>query len=266
MTAEVFTFIPGDSPLVVSVPHDGRRLAPGQRERMSPLALELPDTDWHVAALYDFAPETGASMLVANYSRYVVDLNRGKEDRPLYEGQVKSGLCPVETFAGEALYRDGEGVGDEERRARVERWWQPYHGQIAAALEAARRRHGYALLWDAHSIPSRVPRLFDGVLPELNLGTFDGASCAPEIRAALSAAARESRYEGVVDARFKGGYITRHYGRPGNDVHAVQLEVAQRAYMNEDERRYDAGKAFALRGVIRAMLETFTETAAALYA
>lgn len=266
MLADVYTFTPGDSPLVVSVPHDGRRLAPGQRERMTPVALGLPDTDWHVATLYDFAPGLGASMLVANYSRYVVDLNRGVEDEPLYEGQVSTGLCPDETCTGEALYVDGAAVGDDERRARTETWWRPYHDRLAEALESARRRHGYALLWDAHSIPSRLPRLFDGTLPELNIGTWDGRSCADGIRDALAAVAARGAYDSVVDGRFKGGYITRHYGRPERDVHAVQLEIAQRAYMDESERRYDAGKADALRALIATMLETYTETAAALYA
>jgi N-formylglutamate amidohydrolase len=233
---------------------------------MTPVAIDLPDTDWHVATLYDFVPGTGASMIVANYSRYVVDLNRGREDEPLYEGQVSTGLCPAQTCEGEALYRSAEPVGDDERRARIAGFWQPYHDRLAKALESARRRHGYALLWDAHSIPSRLPRLFDGVLPELNLGTFDGKSCAREIRDALAAVAATSAYESVVDGRFKGGYITRHYGRPERDIHAVQLEIAQRAYMSEDEGRYDADRAEALRDLIGAMLDTYTETAAALYA
>lgn len=266
MPADVCSFTAGDSPLVVSVPHDGRRLPPGQRERMTPVALDLPDTDWHVATLYDFVPDLGASMIVANYSRYVVDLNRGADDRSLYDGQVSTGLCPTRTFADEALYRNGMAVTDDERRARIESWWQPYHDRLGEALESARRRHGYALVWDAHSIPSRVPFLFDGVLPELSLGTFDGAACAPQIRTVLSRIAEASAYESVVDARFKGGYITRHYGRPDKDVHAVQLEIAQRAYMIEDERRYDAGRAARLRAVIRTLLEAYVETATTLYA
>lgn len=266
MAADVYTFIEGNSPLVVSVPHDGRRLADDLRERMTPAALDLPDTDWHVATLYDFVPDLGASMLVANYSRYVIDLNRGAADRSLYEGQVSTGLCPEQTFAGTALYRGGESVGDDEKRRRVERYWQPYHDRLADALEDKRQRYGYALLWDAHSIPSRVPRLFDGVLPELNLGTFDGKSCAADIRAALADIAAASAYESVVDARFKGGYITRHYGRPDRDTHAVQLEIAQRAYMREDEYRYDVEQAGPLRKLIRRLFDAYLETAAALYA
>ena len=254
---DVFNFYEGTSPLLVSVPHDGIHLPPDIRARMTPAAAALPDTDWHVAELYSFARELGASMLVANYSRFVVDLNRPATDEALYAGQVATGLCPLQTFAGEAIYTSTP-VDADEVSARVERYWRPYHEKISSTLARIRERHGVALLWDAHSIASVVPRLFDGELPELNLGTNGGRSCAPEIAERVAGVAAASDYSHVVNGRFQGGYITRHYGDPGNNVHAMQLELAQRVYLNEETTAFDARKASRLRGTLRIMLEAFT--------
>lgn len=217
----------------------------------------MPDTDWHVAELYDFARELGASLLVARYSRYVVDLNRPPDDGALYQGQVATGLCPRYTFAGDALYRGDAAVAPAELSERTERYWRPYHERLAATLDELRARHGCAFLWDAHSIPSRVPRLFDGELPVLNLGNFDGRSCDPETGRELFEIASASRYESVLNGRFKGGYITRHYGDPANGVQAMQLELAQRAYMNEATLEYDSARAARLRDTLRALLLAF---------
>ena len=257
---DVFSFHEGNSPLLVSVPHDGRHLPPDVRERMTPEALALPDTDWHVAELYGFARDLGASMLVANYSRYVVDLNRPASDEALYEGQVATGLCPTQTFAGEDIYVSSL-PDDVETRHRVVTYWQPYHDKIAHTLELLRDRFGYALLWDAHSIASRVPRLFDGELPALNVGTNDGASCAAAIEGAVAEVAASSEYSNVLNGRFRGGYITRHYGDPARDIHAVQLEIAQRVYMDELTTVFDVGKADRLRGTLQTMLEAFVRQA-----
>ena len=254
---DVFNFYEGTSPLLVSVPHDGIHLPSDIRARMTPAAAALPDTDWHVAELYSFARELGASMLVANYSRYVVDLNRPATDEALYAGQVTTGLCPLQTFAGEAIYASTP-VDADEVSARVERYWRPYHDKVGSTLVQLRERHGFALLWDAHSIASVVPRLFDGELPELNLGTNGGQSCAPEIAERVADVAVASDYSHVVNGRFQGGYITRHYGAPGNDVHAMQLELSQRVYLNEATTAFDARKASRLRGTLRPMLEAFT--------
>ena len=182
---DVFAFREGDSPLLISVPHDGRRVPPGVHARMTPAGRALPDTDWHVARLYDFAHELGASMLVANYSRYVIDLNRPASDEALYPGQLATGLCPVQTFAGEDIYQEGR-VDPDEIAARTELYWRPYHDHIAQTLEQLRGRHGYALLWDAHSIPSEVPRLFAGQLSALKIGTYAGASCGTAIEVSLA--------------------------------------------------------------------------------
>lgn len=246
----------GELPLLISVPHDGCHIPGDMRERMTAIGFAVPDTDWHVAELYDFARDLGATMQVANYSRYVVDLNRSATDEDLYPGQLVTGLCPLQTFSGENIYSSG-GVSDDEKGARIEKFWQPYHARVASTLAAMRAKHGYALLWDAHSIPSVVPRLFDGELPELNIGTNSGMSCAPTIEAAIVDAAKNSPYSSVVNDRFKGGYITRHYGDPQRNIHALQLEIAQRAYMNEATTSYDAEKAGRLRITLRKLLETF---------
>jgi N-formylglutamate amidohydrolase len=258
---EVYSAVRGKLPLLVSVPHDGCHVPDEIRARMTSAGLALPDTDWHVAELYDFVRELGASIQVANYSRYVVDLNRSPEDDVLYPGQPVTGLCPEQTFAGEAIYT-GSDVDDAEQARRVLRYWRPYHERIQATLATMREEFGYALLWDAHSIPSRVPRLFDGELPELNLGSNDGASCAASIETAVAAVARASPYSAVVNARFKGGYITRHYGDPANCVFALQLEIAQRSYMNEVTRAFDAERADRLRDTLRQMLQAFLTAAA----
>ena len=254
---DVFSFSEGESPLLISVPHDGIHLPRDMRARMSPAAVALPDTDWHVAELYSFARELGASMLVANYSRYVVDLNRPATDEALYAGQVATGLCPMQTFAGEAIYASTP-VDAAELSARVECYWRPYHDKLSATLAQIRERHGFALLWDAHSIASVVPRLFEGELPELNLGTNGGRSCAPRIARRVVDVAAASDYSHVVNGRFQGGYITRHYGDPESNVHAMQLELAQRVYLNETTTAFDARKASRLRGTLRPMLEAFT--------
>ena len=260
--SDVYAFTPGDSALVISVPHDGRLIPAEQQARMTEVGLAIPDTDWHVAELYEFATELGASMLVAQYSRYVVDLNRPPDDESLYEGQVATGLCPRYTFAGEPLYRDDAPVAKEEVVARVDGYWRPYHSRLMQALDDVRARHGYALLWDAHSIPSRVPRLFDGELPVLNLGNFDGRSCDFPIARELQAIASASPYLAVLNGRFKGGYITRRYGDPGNGVQAMQLELAQRAYMDEDTLVLDPARAERLRETLRALLAAFARIGA----
>ena len=250
---DLFSFHAGDSPLLVSIPHDGCHVPADIRNQMTPAGLALPDTDWHVAELYEFARELGVNMLVANYSRYVVDLNRPANDEALYPGQVATGLCPRQTFAGDEIYAS-PAIDDNEVQRRVAAYWQPYHDQIASVLESTREKFGYALLWDAHSISSVVPRLFEGELPELNIGTDGGKSCGLEIEGAVVKAADASQFAYVANGRFKGGFITRYYGDPEHNVHAVQLEIAQRAYMDEATGVFDTAKAALLRYTLRKML------------
>lgn len=256
----IFRSSAGSTPLLISVPHDGREIPHEILTRMTAAGQSIPDTDWHIAELYDFAAEIGASTVVADYSRYVVDLNRAADDAALYPGQVVTGLCPEQTFAGEALYKDG-GVGDAERLDRIQSYWLPYHNHIRDTLDALKSAHGFALLWDAHSIPSNVPRLFDGELPELNLGSNSSKSCAAGIEAAVAEVATDSDYSVVVNGRFKGGYITRHYGDPDNGIHALQLEIAQRAYMDESTGTIDGDRATALRDTLKKMLHRFRNAA-----
>jgi N-formylglutamate amidohydrolase len=258
--SDVFEFVQGEAPLLVSFPHDGRRVPEVISERMTPAARALPDTDWHIARLYDFAAELGASTLVANYSRYVVDVNRPATDEALYPGQLATSLCPTQTFAGDDIYSDGD-VTEDEVASRVETYWRPYHDRLRATLEELRATHGYALLWDAHSIESRVPRLFDGELPALNIGTHGGRSCDSAFEAAIEGIAASSPFSSVLNGRFKGGFITRHYGDPDRHVHAVQLEIAQRVYMDEAARVFDESKAEQLRDTLRHMLTTLMQRA-----
>jgi N-formylglutamate amidohydrolase len=253
----IFSYAAGDTPLLISIPHDGRELMPGQRDRMTEAGIALPDTDWHVRRLYRFAGEIGASVLSANYSRYVVDLNRPADDAALYDKQVATGLCPVTTFAGDDIYAAGEVISADERGSRTEQYWRPYHEKLEKTLGEIRDRFGYALLWDAHSIASAVPALFDGVLPDLNIGSFDGQSCAPELALAVAAVAESSPWSNVLNGRFTGGYITRHYGDPAKCIHAIQLELAQRTYMDEETLEFDANGASLLQVTIREMLGAY---------
>jgi N-formylglutamate deformylase len=229
-----FRFKAGTAPMLLSVPHVGTDIPDDIAGALAPCARALADTDWHLAQLYEFAEALGASTLAARWSRYVIDLNRPPEDTNLYPGLDTTGLCPVDTFGRESLYLPGREPDEAEVGRRLERYWQPYHDQLRAELDRLLALHGRVLLWDAHSIASRVPRFFDGRLPDLNFGTADGTSCAPALADAIVGTARaHGGFSIAVNGRFKGGYITRRYGRPLNQVHAIQLEMCQCLYMDE---------------------------------
>ncbi|ANN66721.1 N-formylglutamate deformylase [Bordetella bronchialis] len=233
----VYTFRQGTAPLLVSMPHVGTYVPPAIADRLTDEARHVPDTDWHLERLYDFVVGMGASVLVATHSRYVADLNRPPDGSSLYPGQSVTGLCPVDTFDDTPLYRDaGDVPGAEEVAARRAQVWQPYHDKLAQELARLRAQHGVALLWDAHSIRSVLPRFFEGKLTDLNLGTGKGIACAQDIAEAVYAVAREGEpqgYTSVLNGRFTGGYITRHYGQPEQGIHAIQLEMTQCSYMQE---------------------------------
>lgn len=254
----VYEFAEGRLPLLVSIPHAGTELPEDIARRLSAPARALPDTDWHVDKLYAFARDMGASVLKANVSRYVVDLNRGTDGARLYPGQRETGLCPLVTFNDEPLYAPGDEPGPEEIAQRVERYWKPYHARLAATLAALKARHGYALLWEAHSIRAEVPMLFEERLPDFNLGTGGGTSCPADIAEALLSVAQAAEgFSAVLNGRFRGGYITRHYGRPEEGVIAVQLELVQSAYLDESRPHlWDAARAEAARRVIEDLLRT----------
>jgi N-formylglutamate deformylase len=257
----------GTAPLLVSMPHVGTHLPDAIAAAMTPVAHRLDDTDWHLETLYDFLGDMGASVLVAHASRYVVDLNRDPSGRSLYPGQDTTPLCPLDTFEREPLYRDGAGPDAAETDRRVATWWKPYHAALAEELARIRAEHGVALLWDAHSIRSVVPRFFPGRLTDLNIGTARGASCGAGLGEALLAVAQEAgdAYTAVLDGRFVGGQITRAYGRPAEGVHAVQLELVQATYMEEAPPwRFDPTRAAGIRPVLRAMVGTALERVRAL--
>lgn len=242
------TVIERDAPLVISFPHVGTEI-PAE----IPVQRILDDTDWDLPTLYNFAAELGATTLVPRYSRLVVDLNRPPDDKPLYAGAT-TGLVPTEAFDGRPLYTNKPHATEIARRRDT--YWRPYHDALRAQLDRLKEKHGSVLLWDAHSIDNAIPRLFDGTLPDLNIGTFEGRSCSAAIRGAVSmVAVRNDDYSHIVDGRFKGGYITRNYGRPGANVHAVQLELAKQTHLGDGSNAVDEERAAKLRLVLRAMIE-----------
>ncbi|MDO5626263.1 MAG: N-formylglutamate deformylase [Pseudomonadota bacterium] len=258
-TPPPFAFHPGTAPLLISFPHVGTHIPPALAERLTPKAREVNDTDWHLPRLYDFARGLGASLLIATHSRYVIDLNRPLDGTSLYPGQSVTALCPVDDFDGERIYLDvADEPGEAEIAERRATCWQPYHDALTAELARIRAAHGVAVLWDAHSIRSVLPRFFDGQLPDLNLGTADGASCAPELAQELLAVAESAPgFTAVLNGRFKGGHITRAHGHPQGGVHAVQLEMTQRSYMQEAMPfDYLPGQAARIQPTLQRLLQT----------
>ena len=253
----IFTLHRGTTPLVVSVPHAGTRLPEALKARLVPAAHAVPDTDWHLDALYAFArDELGASLIVPVHSRYVIDLNRPPENTPMYAGVNNTELVPTRAFSGEPLYRDGVVPVEAEIAERRDIYWHPYHDALAAELARVRAQHGHAVLWDGHSICGELPWLFPGRLPDLNLGTASGESCDPALRSALmQVLAGQATFTHVTDGRFRGGHITRHFGRPAERVHAVQLEMCWSTYMEEcAPYALDRARAAKLAPVLRALL------------
>jgi N-formylglutamate deformylase len=230
-----FHFRAGTRPLLISMPHVGTHVPPALAARLTDEGRRVPDTDWHLERLYDFADELGASVLVATHSRYVIDLNRPPDGASLYPGQNVTGLCPVDLFDDQPLYRDPNDLPTEaEIAARREAIWRPYHAQLTNELARLKAQHGVAALWDAHSIRSVVPRFFEGRLADLNLGTADDVSCDASLAARLLAIGQQAPgYTAVLNGRFKGGHITRFYGQPAQGIHAIQLEMTQSCYMQE---------------------------------
>ena len=261
MHTDIYRLQQGTTPLLISFPHVGTAIAADQQHRYTDRARQVEDTDWHLEQLYGFARDMGAGMLVPSHSRYVIDLNRPPQNTPMYAGANNTELCPTRFFSGDPIYKEGLAPDDAEIARRRETYWHPYHSALQTELARLKEKFGYAILFDAHSINSVLPWLFEGQLPDLNLGTVTGASCSSALRSRLAAVlAEQNQFTQVVDGRFKGGYITRHYGAPEHGIHAVQLEMAYRCYMEEkapftldDER---AGKVVpVLKSLISAMME-----------
>jgi N-formylglutamate deformylase len=262
MSEPVFALARGEAPLLVSLPHVGTAIPDDLVPAFVPRALALEDTDWHLAVVYGFARDLGASVLVPRFSRYVIDLNRPPENAPMYPGANNTELVPTRFFSGEPLYREGRVPDDREVERRRDAYWRPYHDALVGELARIVALYGHAILWDGHSIQAELPWLFEGRLPDLNLGTAGGASCAPALRDALTAAlAAQPSFSHVTDGRFKGGYITRRYGRPGESVHAIQLEMGLATYMDETRATLataavDGERVARLRPVLRQLLQT----------
>ena len=259
--------IEGDLPIVLTQPHAGTWLPTALQRRLRPQALALSDTDWHIPRLYaNLLPQ--ASIVRTPVHRYVIDVNRPSDNTPMYPGSHGTGLCPLTDFDGQPLYQPGQTPDAAEIRNRLQRWHRPYHAAIAAQIRRLQQRHRKVLVFDCHSIRSHIPALFEGRLPVFNVGSFDDRSCAPQLTAMVAevcARAGQSRtelprsacdFDHVINGRFRGGYTTRHYGQPAAGVHALQLELAQRAYMQEQPPwHYDAAKADRLRPILREILQ-----------
>lgn len=258
---EVYTLHRGRSPLLISFPHVGTRIPGDQQPRYTERALRVEDTDWFLDRLYAFAADLGASLIVPVHSRYLIDLNRSSDNQPMYPGQNNTELCPTRHFSGEPIYRSGQAPDEAEIQRRVARYWQPYHEALRDTLAALKAGHGHAVLFDAHSIRSELPWLFEGRLPDMNLGTVQGASCAPDLGAAVAGVfAAQAEYTHVLNGRFKGGHITRHFGRPHDGIHAVQLEMCWSAYMDEaPPHAWHPSRAAAVTPLLTRLVQTMLQ-------
>lgn len=224
--------LPGDAPLVIGLPHTGTDIPPALEGLFVSGWLARKDADWWVDRLYAFAADLGATIVRTRISRSVIDVNRDPSGRSLYPGQATTGLCPTTTFDGEPLYHRDEPDAAEIASRRT-CWFDPYHAALAGELDRLRAMHDKVVLYDAHSIVSHVPRLFDGSLPQFNIGTDGGVTCDSVLEAAVVAAAAATGRGHVLNGRFRGGWTTRHYGRPAEGYHAIQMELAMRGYLTE---------------------------------
>lgn len=258
MTSHTYSLHRGTAPLLISFPHVGTTIPVDQTYRYTPRALDVEDTDWFLDRLYSFAAECGATLIVPRFSRYLIDLNRSSDNAPMYPGQNNTELCPTRHFSGDALYREHLAPDTAEIARRVAHYWQPYHDAVRDELARITQAHGHAVLFDAHSIRSELPWLFDGQLPHMSIGTANGNSCAQSLsNAAMRVFASQDDFTHVLNGRFKGGHITRHFGNPGEGIHAIQLEMAWRTYMDETPPyQWHDAKANSAVPLLRAFVES----------
>ncbi|WP_371187587.1 N-formylglutamate deformylase [Thalassotalea maritima] len=263
MTDCSYTLIVGSKPLLISMPHNGTEISDEIKQNMTQEALKVADTDWYLDRLYDFAKDLGAYILVPKYSRYVIDLNRDPSGASLYPGANTTELCPTSAFNLQPLYVSGKEPDEAEINRRIEQYWQPYHDAIANTLALMKNKYGKAVMLEAHSIASVVPRFFDGQLPDFNFGNNDGDSCAEQMLAMVEQLDYQP-YTQVSNGRFKGGYITRAYADVSNNIYTLQLELSQRTYLDESNLQYSASKAEQVKPKLRALVDsliTFVERA-----
>lgn len=258
---QVFEVQSGDSPIVLGQPHGGTYVPDEVRARLNDNGRMLADTDWHIERLYS-GLSPGATVVKSNVHRYVIDANRDPDGVSLYPGQNTTTLVPLTNFDGVSIWSEGQEPSTEEIEDRRAQFHAPYHDALAQELERAKAKHGVAVLFDCHSIRSNIPFLFDGELPIFNTGTNNGKTCAPEIEHTVHHVAEASGQSAVLNGRFKGGWTTRHYGQPENSIHAIQMEISQRAYMHESSPwAFDQARADAIRPHLQKMLETLNDLA-----
>ena len=261
----VYTIQPATAPevpIIISVPHCGTAFPDELKSQYKPAMIKAPDdTDWFVQILYDFAPAMGITMITANYSRWVIDLNRDPYSKPLYkDGRIITPLCPATTFLGENIYKDErQEVELPEVKRRKELYYQPYHAKVKELLTQRRRKFGKVLLWDCHSIRHLVPTIQKDKFPDLILGDADGTSASPDFIEAVWSVLNQSGYTAAHNHPFKGGYITRHYGKPLKNRHALQLEMTKINYMDDAEKKYDKARAEKIRELLKRVFEKMIE-------
>ena len=253
----VFEVSRGSSPVILAFPHTGTEVPPDIRARLNDNGRLIADTDWHIHTLYaGLLPD--ATTVRATFHRYCIDANRDPAGTSLYPGQNTTGLVPATDFDGKPIWNEGEAPAEADIAARLDDFHRPYHAALAAEVERVRAEHGVAVLYDCHSIRSLIPFLFEGRLPDFNIGTDNGRTCAPAIETATAEiAARAEGYTHILNGRFKGGWTTRHYGRPQTGVHAIQMELAQASHLATEAPpfAYDSGKADRLRVHLKSILE-----------
>lgn len=259
----VFEVQRGASPVILGFPHTGTEVPPAIWERLNDNGRLLADTDWSLHTLYaGLLPE--ATTVRATFHRYVIDANRDPAGTSLYPGQNTTDLIPTTDFDGSPIWREGEEPTEGEVAARLAAFHTPYHAALAAEIQRAMARHGVAVLYDCHSIRSRIPFLFEGRLPDFNIGTDGGRTCSPSIEsAAVAAAGSAGGYTSVLNGRFQGGWTTRHYGMPGQGTHAIQMELAQSTYLATEAAPFasDPAKAAAIRPHLKTILERIASIA-----
>lgn len=257
---ESYDLVTGNIGVLISMPHNGQLIPDDIAQTMTEQAQQVADTDWYMDKLYDFAQGLGAAVIKPKYSRYVIDLNRNIDGVNLYPGANSTELCPTTAFDLSPLYKLGQEPDDTEIQRRIALYWQPYHRALRDTLAQMKTKFGKVVLLDAHSILSKVPRFFEGQLPDFNFGSANGASCSEELMTDIMQL-ELSPYSSVVNGRFKGGFITRGFGKPEENIHAVQLELSQHTYMDEPSSHYNNDKASQVKIKLKAFVQCLADYA-----